>query len=216
MNHSATRILQDVVVVVVVGDRLVVFVSLMRVDSCQQPESWKGKGVCVAMFHHLCVWGCEGLKSRWSVEKTKQTLKLSGTDGATERDRNEMREREFCLFSFPPMSVWQPPLLCSLGLYVVGVITRGPGQRLSPLCLIWKTATAPPTAGAGQLCSNIVLGITHKIKEQPVWNNSYILWWLCVPAPADTTERRRDKWLMSEVNLAGMFIYVLNNEQGIF
>lgn len=48
--------------------------------------------------------------------------------------------------------------------FVVGVITCSPGQEVSPLCLIWKTATAPPTAGAG-LCSNTGLGITEQINR---------------------------------------------------
>lgn len=52
---------------------------------------------------------------------------------------------------------WQPPLLCSLA----GLITCGPGQRVSPLCLIWTTAIAP--SGPGRLYSNMLHGITEQI-----------------------------------------------------
>lgn len=56
--------------------------------------------------------------------------------------------------------------------FTVGVITRGSGRRVSSLCLIWKTAAAPPTAGRGFLCSNSQEGIWGQKKGQLLQNNS--------------------------------------------
>lgn len=90
----------------------------------------------------------------------------SGTEGKTERGRYE--ERESLPFFFNQQS-WQLLLLCSLVLFVVvGVITRSPGQKMSPLCLIWKAATAPPTAGAGRLFSNMELGIMESSRSKSI------------------------------------------------
>lgn len=58
-----------------------------------------------------------------------------------------------------------PLPLRSLVLLVMGVITCGPGQKVSPLCLIWKTATAPPTAGTVHLRSDTLPGIRERIKK---------------------------------------------------
>lgn len=92
------------------------------------------------------------------------------------READMKREREFALFFFY-QQVWQLLLLCSHVLFVVvGVITHSPGQKMSPLCLIWKAATAPPTAGAGRLFSNMVLGIMESSRSKSIHK-----WWLGGP-----------------------------------
>ncbi len=88
-------------------------------------------------------------------ETRVQTVKM--------REIDKKLDREFAFFS---PGAWQPLLLCSFELFVVGVITCGPGQKVSPLCLMWKTATAPPTAGRERLCFSMVLGIREQIKER--------------------------------------------------
>lgn len=105
-------------------------------------------------------------------------------------------------------NLWQP-LFCPLVISVVGVITCGPGQRVSSLCLIWKTATAPPTAGRGRLCSNMVHGIWEQIKKQLVGDNSYLG---CLVAVGGCVNKSNVvKWIGWIVPCVVQYIYCRNN-----
>lgn len=107
--------------------------------------SCEAEGTCVVMVHYLC---------EWIWEKVKGVLWVYIL-GQWQRDKYEGE------------GAWQLFLLCSLVLFVVGVITCSSGQRVSPLCLIWKTATVPPTAGTGHLSSDTVLGIGADKRHRP-------------------------------------------------
>lgn len=113
------------------------------------------------------VWGWGSLSCSGSLRGKKwgkmkeAVLRKDWTLGQTVRLTDKKRERVWPFFF-----AWQVLLLCSLLLFLFfGVITCSPGQKMS-LCLIWKTATAPPTAG--RCLSNTVL----RIREQPGQNYS--------------------------------------------
>lgn len=69
----------------------------------------------------------EGDKVKEAVWGKDKTL------GQTVRPRETDKTRESLPFF---QRAWQPLPLCSFVLFVVGVITCGPGQEVSPLCLI--------------------------------------------------------------------------------
>ena len=71
------------------------------------------------MLHYLCV--C--IRERKKGDKVEETA--WGKDKTLQLRELDKKKENLPFFQ----RAWQPPLLCSLELFVVGVITRGPGQR---------------------------------------------------------------------------------------